>query len=596
MKFKDLSIRTKLLILGIGLPLILVSVLFGLYFWEASEKATDAYVDKARSICLTTEAVREQMDDNWAKGIYTLDMLKQWEAAGQKEKVLGAVPVVMAWRSAAKKAHEGNYTFRTPKFSPRNPLNEPDELEAKALKAFESDSSLTEYQIIDHTKNAEGNDNNSVRYFRPVKLTETCLACHGDPAKSKDYWGNSEGKDITGARMEGWKVGEVHGAFEVIQSLQPAQESLWKSTGIAAGIVLLGLIVLCAIFMVFAGSISAALKKTVDVFHAMAKGDLTGRIILDQKDEIGLLAEAANETAVGLQKIIRELTESSTVLSHSSDELTTTSNMMASSAEEMNAQAATVSAAGEELSVNVNSMSKTADKMSGAARNVASAIEEMNASINEVARNCSKESDIAVKANEKAQQTRKVISELGEAAREIGRVVEIIGKIADQTNLLALNATIEAASAGEAGRGFAVVANEVKELARQCAQATEQISSQISSIQQKSEASVHSTEEVSTIIEEVSQIARTIAAAVEEQSATTNEITRNMAGVSTGSSELARNIQESATGSNQVSQNIQGVGEAAQQAAAAATETNASAQELSKMAERLKKIVAQFKV
>jgi len=593
MKFQDLSIRTKLLTLGIGLPLILVTFLFIIYLYEASQKATNAYVDKARAICLTTEAVREQMDENWSQGIYTIDMLKQWKASGQSEKILGAVPIVMAWRSAAKKSREENYTFRTPKFHPRNSLNEPDEIETKALKAFENDSSLTEYQTID---NSGGQYNDSVRYFRPVKLTESCLACHGDPAKSAQDWGNSDGLDITGAKMEGWKVGEVHGAFEVIQSLKPAQDSLWESGLIAAFIVLLGLGILCVIFVFLAGAISSGLNKTVEVFRAMARGDLTRRVHLNQKDELGLLAISVNETSASLQKIIQELSEHSTLLTHSSGELTTTSNMMASCAEEMNAQAATVSAAGEELSVNVNSMSQTADKMSGAAHNVASAIEEMNASINEVARNCSKESEIAVKASDKAQQTRKIISELGIAAQEIGRVVEIIGKIADQTNLLALNATIEAASAGEAGRGFAVVANEVKELARQCAKATEQISTQITEIQHKSEASVHSTEEVTTIIEEVSQIAHTISAAVEQQSATTNEITRNMSGVSNGSTELARNIQESAVGTNQVSKNIQGVGEAAHQAAAAATETNANAQELAKMAERLKKIVSQFKV
>lgn len=592
MNFRNLSIRTKLLLIGIGLPFAFLIILFGLYTYQQRDMAITAYVDKARSICFTAEAVREQMDENWAEGIYTLPMLQEWAKAGEKDKILGAVPVVMAWRSAGKKANEAGYIFRTPKFEPRKSDNTPDEIEAKVLRLFER-GEATEHHEIDRSG---GKYNNSVRYFRPVKLTSSCLYCHGDPGKSMEYWGNANGLDVTGVKMENWKVGDVHGAFEVIQSLDPIDRQLAASTALAGSAVFIGLALLSVIFVLFAQSIAGPLRRTVEVFQRMAKGDLTQRIHVEREDEIGQLAHAVNETSESLNSIMGELAQNAQTLSASSDTLTGTSNTMSSSVEKMNSQSGSVAAAGEQLSANVGSMASAAEEMSASAKTVAAAVEEMNATINEVAKNCSKESDIAMRATEKAQQTRKVITELGISAKEISRIVEIISNIADQTNLLALNATIEAASAGEAGRGFAVVANEVKELARQCASATEQITRQIEEIQQKSTLSVKATEEVAAIIDEVSQIARTISAAVEEQSATTHEITRNMTGVSEGSVELARNVQESAVGANQVSKNIQGIKDSSRAVASAATDTHTNAGELARMALRLKEIVGQFKI
>jgi methyl-accepting chemotaxis protein len=165
---------------------------------------------------------------------------------------------------------------------------------------------------------------------------------------------------------------------------------------------------------------------------------------------------------------------------------------------------------------------------------------------------------------------------------EIGKVIKVITSIAQQTNLLALNATIEAARAGEAGKGFAVVANEVKELAKETAKATEEIGQKIEAIQGDSKAAVLAIGEISSIINQINDVSNTIASAVEEQTATTNEI--------------GRNVSEAARGTTEIARNITGVATAAQNTTNGAMDTQKAAVALSEMATSLQRLMAQFKV
>ena len=164
---------------------------------------------------------------------------------------------------------------------------------------------------------------------------------------------------------------------------------------------------------------------------------------------------------------------------------------------------------------------------------------------------------MASKAAQSANNTAVIVDKLGESAQEIGKVVDMIKGIAAQTNLLALNATIEAASAGEAGKGFAVVANEVKELAKQTASATEDIRAQVAGMQGNTQQAVKAIDEIVQIINEINSISGNIAAAVEEQTATTNEISKNVGDAARGANEVSRNVQQAALGANEVSKNVQ---------------------------------------
>ncbi|EKD26980.1 MAG: hypothetical protein ACD_79C00945G0001, partial [uncultured bacterium] len=179
---------------------------------------------------------------------------------------------------------------------------------------------------------------------------------------------------------------------------------------------------------------------------------------------------------------------------------------------------------------------------------------------------------------------------------EIGKVLDTINDIADQTNLLALNATIEAASAGDAGKGFAVVANEVKELAKQTAIATEEIGTLIEQMQTNTTGAVEAIGKISKIIEEVNNITHTIASAVEEQSATTSEIASNVENTSTAARESSKNIGEASTGAGEISTNVQGMNIAAQEIVTGAEQTRSAAEHLSLMATEIKTIVSKFKI
>jgi methyl-accepting chemotaxis protein len=297
------------------------------------------------------------------------------------------------------------------------------------------------------------------------------------------------------------------------------------------------------------------------------EGDLTNRLIVRNQDEIGELAKWFNVFVEKIQNTVCLIGGNIQSLAGSAQEMTAVSHQMSANSEETAAQANVVSAASEQVSKNVQT--------------VAAGAEEMSASIREIAKNTSDAARVVKEAVEVAEKTNATISKLGESSAEIGNVIKVITSIAEQTNLLALNATIEAARAGEAGKGFAVVANEVKELAKQTGQATEDISQKISAIQHDTQGAVAAIQQISGIINQVNDIANTIASAVEEQSVTTNE--------------MSRNVTEAATGSNEIVQNITGVAQAAQSTASGATQTQAAAEELARLASELQAAVSQFK-
>jgi methyl-accepting chemotaxis protein len=276
---------------------------------------------------------------------------------------------------------------------------------------------------------------------------------------------------------------------------------------------------------------------------------------------------AAKELDQDIKTAVRGITQNAQALATASEELTTVSQQMGAAAEETAAQANVVSAASEQVSRNVQT--------------VATGSEEMTASIREIAKNANEAARVATNAVRVAESTNLTIGKLGESSADIGKVIKVITSIAQQTNLLALNATIEAARAGEAGKGFAVVANEVKELAKETAKATEDIGQRIDAIQTDTRGAVQAITEISSIINQINDISNTIASAVEEQTATTNEI--------------GRNVSEAARGSSEIAENITGVAQSAKSTSDGAANTRRASSELARMASELQTLVMKFK-
>ncbi|MGD0930287.1 MAG: methyl-accepting chemotaxis protein [Candidatus Korobacteraceae bacterium] len=346
-------------------------------------------------------------------------------------------------------------------------------------------------------------------------------------------------------------------------------------------------------------SISQPLAASSAFLERISGGDVTHDVtaeLLARKDEVGDLGRSMQTMSEKLRHLLRDISGGVQTVASSATQLTAASTQTASGVKSMSEKSATVAAAAEESCATTDAVSSSMERASANLTSVAGATEEMSSTVAEIASNSEKARLISEKAMAQAQTISTMMAELGRAAQEIGKVTETITDISAQTNLLALNATIEAARAGSAGKGFAVVANEIKELAKQTSEATEDIKAKIAGVQNSTTDAVRTIETITGVIQEIGNTVASTAAAIEEQATVTKNVAGEIAEATAVVREVNDQVAQTATVSRTIASDIASVNGATAGIREGGQQVETSAVELSHLSEQLRVLVAQFSV
>ncbi len=329
---------------------------------------------------------------------------------------------------------------------------------------------------------------------------------------------------------------------------------------------------------------------------AEGEGDLTRRILVHTRDEIGALANGFNIFVEKIRGIVEQLSGNAGTMASFSSQMSILAQQMGDSVRAMSARTGAVAMAAEEASANNHAVAASMEEATTNLTTVTGATQEMNDTIGRIVVNSDKARTISEEAGSQAQQLTALMQQFGMAAQEIGQVTETINDISSQTNLLALNATIEAARAGEAGKGFAVVASEIKELAKQTAAATEDIKGRVSGVQQSASGAMTDIERITIVIGEVGHLVADIATAIEQQAAITRNVVENIAQASTGVQQANSQVAQTVSVAETMAREIAGINSVVAGIRDGGEQVQSNSIELAQLAGQLNALVGQFKM
>ena len=569
-RFMSLGLGVRIIAMTLVILFTVVVVNYTVFVRKYEHSAIDAMVEKAAAFTAVADEAKNHVADLNNKQTFATDkLLEQVKAdldAGKsytESDVFGTIPVVAGWTAAQEAASRENIDFYISAYDARNKENEPDTSSFEGILLTDLNNQVasggaeTIHRIDEST--------NTLHYMRAIRLEQSCMLCHGDPATSP----TGDGKDILGFTMENWRPGKMHGAYHVALPLAPMDHQV--ASFITGGLLWTVPLVVGAILL-FIYLLRTFLSKPIStlissITEIQQHNDLTKRVDIKSDDEIGKLGKCFNSFIETLQGVIRDVASSTTEVAGAATEIAASSEQIASGMREQSSQVEQISSAVEEMSASVEEVARK----SGIASNEANE----SGSMAEVGGQTVRDTIAGMQSIAEAVSAGAIsVTELGKRGEQIGQIIGVINDIADQTNLLALNAAIEAARAGEHGRGFAVVADEVRKLADRTTIATEEIAQSIQAIQVETGEAVTKmnagTEQVNIGVEKATEAGRSleqivtsarsvagniqsIAAAAEQQSLAAGEVSRNIESITAVTAESTEGAQQAAEAATMLS-------------------------------------------
>ncbi|MEZ6190624.1 MAG: methyl-accepting chemotaxis protein [Phycisphaerales bacterium] len=568
--FKSLGLGARIITTTLVILVAVVAVNYVVFVGKYKNSAQEAMVERAAAFTAVADEAKNHVADLNNEGTFDtanlLEDLKKDLASGKsysESRVFGTIPVVAGWTAAQAAADRENIDFRVSAYDARNKENEPsrDSFGGKLLTDLTSQVKAGGEEVIYGIDEAT----NSLHYLRAITLGQECMLCHGDPATSP----TGDGKDILGFTMENWKPGYMHGAYHVVLPLEPMDQNV--ASFIIGGLewtapIVIGAVILFVFLLrtMFGKPVAALIARIREI---QTENDLTKRVDVKGKDEVGQLGACFNSFVETLQGVIGNVAGSTHEVAGAATEIAASSEEIASGMQEQSSQITQISSAVEEMSASIVEVARKSGEAANDANESGKVAEDGGNVVRETITGMNSIAE-AVKAGAAS------VSELGKRGEQIGQIIEVINDIADQTNLLALNAAIEAARAGEHGRGFAVVADEVRKLADRTTKATEEIAQSIQAIQSETGEAVAKmnagTEQVTVGVEKATEAGQSlekivagarsvatnvqsIAAAAEQQSAAAEEVSRNIESITAVTAQSTEGAQQAAQAATQLS-------------------------------------------